>query len=121
MCEREGLGVVPYFSLAGGFLTGKYRSEADLAKSPRGEGAKKYLNPRGLGILKALDEVSARHSSDPAGVSLAWLLAQPVVTAPISSATSVDQLKSLIAGVQLELTGEDIALLNKASDWKQPQ
>jgi aryl-alcohol dehydrogenase-like predicted oxidoreductase len=118
LCEREGLGVIPYFSLAGGFLTGKYRSEADLAKSPRGQGAKKYLNDKGLGVLKALDLVSARHHSDPAGVSLAWLLAQPVVTAPISSATGVEQLKSLIAGAQLELTKEDIDLLNKASNWK---
>lgn len=118
LCEREGLGVVPYFSLAAGFLTGKYRSEADLSKSPRGQGVKKYLNEKGLAVLAALDEVSARHHSDPAGVALAWLVAQPVVTAPISSATSVEQLKSLVKGVQLELTKEDLALLDDASAWK---
>jgi aryl-alcohol dehydrogenase-like predicted oxidoreductase len=117
LCEREGLGVVPYFSLAAGFLTGKYRNESDLSKSPRGQGVQKYLNEKGLGILAALDQVSARHRSDPAGVALAWLVAQPVVTAPIASATSVEQLKSLVRGVQLELTKEDLALLDKASAW----
>jgi aryl-alcohol dehydrogenase-like predicted oxidoreductase len=118
LCEREGLGVVPYYSLAAGFLTGKYRSEADLSKSPRGGGVKKYMDEKGLGILAALDEVSARHNSDPAGVALAWLVAQPVVTAPIASATSVEQLKSLVKGVQLELTKADLALLEKASAWE---
>lgn len=118
LCQREGLGVIPYFSLAAGFLSGKYRSEADLAKSPRGQGLKKYLNEKGLRVLTALDEVSARYDSDPAGVALAWLAARPVVTAPIASATSVAQLKSLLAGVQLALTAEDIALLDKASAWE---
>ena len=118
LCQREGLGVIPYFSLAAGFLSGKYRSEADLAKSPRGQGLKKYLNEKGLRVLTALDEVSARHDSDPAGVALAWLAAQPVVTAPIASATSVAQLKSLLSGVQLALTAEDIAVLDKASAWE---
>jgi aryl-alcohol dehydrogenase-like predicted oxidoreductase len=118
LCQREGLGVIPYFSLAAGFLSGKYRSEADLAKSPRGQGLKKYLNEKGLRVLTALDEVSARHDSDPAGVALAWLAARPVVTAPIASATSVAQLKSLLSGVQLALTAEDIAVLDKASAWE---
>lgn len=118
LCQREGLGVIPYFSLAAGFLSGKYRSEADLAKSPRGQGLKKYLNEKGLRVLTALDEVSARHGSDPAGVALAWLAARPVVTAPIASATSVAQLKSLLSGVQLALTAEDIAVLDKASAWE---
>ena len=118
LCQREGLGVIPYFSLAAGFLSGKYRSEADLAKSPRGQGLKKYLNEKGLRVLTALDEVSARHDSDPAGVALAWLAARPVVTAPIASATSVAQLKSLLSGVQLALTAKDIAVLDKASAWE---
>ena len=118
LCQREGLGVIPYFSLAAGFLSGKYRSEADLAKSPRGQGLKKYLNEKGLRVLTALDEVSTRHDSDPAGVALAWLAARPVVTAPIASATSVAQLKSLLSGVQLALTAEDIAVLDKASAWE---
>jgi aryl-alcohol dehydrogenase-like predicted oxidoreductase len=117
LCEREGLGVVPYFSLAAGFLTGKYRSEADLSKSPRGDGSKKYLNPKGLAVLAALDEVSARHRTDLASVALGWLLSHPVITAPISSATSVGQLQSLLKGAQLELSAEDVALLDKASAW----
>lgn len=117
LCEREGLGVIPYFSLASGFLTGKYRSEADLAKSVRGQGVKKYLNPRGFAVLAALDEVGARHHTDPASVALAWLLTRPAVTAPIASVTSPAQLPSLLKGVQLVLTPGDIALLDKASDW----
>jgi aryl-alcohol dehydrogenase-like predicted oxidoreductase len=118
LCEREGLGVVPYFSLASGFLTGKYRTEADLSKSTRGAGAKKYLNPKGLAVLAALDEVSARHHTDLASVALAWLLSHPVITAPISSATSVEQLTGLLKGAQLELTQDDVAVLDKASAWE---
>jgi aryl-alcohol dehydrogenase-like predicted oxidoreductase len=118
ICQREGLGVIPYFSLAAGFLTGKYRTEEDLAKSPRGQGVKKYLNEKGLGVLKALDEVSARRHSDPASVALAWLLTRPVVTAPIASATTLTQLKSLLSGVQLELHADDVEQLDKASAWR---
>jgi len=88
LCIRENLGVITYFSLAAGFLTGKYRGEADLHKSKRGHGMDKYFTPRGFRILDALDQVAARHSVTPATVALAWLIAQPGVTAPISSATA---------------------------------
>jgi aryl-alcohol dehydrogenase-like predicted oxidoreductase len=117
ICLQQKIGVIPYFSLARGFLTGKYRSEADLNKSPRGGGVKPYLNDRGFRILQALDEVSARHDSRPAQVALAWLIARPSITAPIASATNLDQLKDLIAATQLELTAEDIKQLDKASAY----
>jgi aryl-alcohol dehydrogenase-like predicted oxidoreductase len=117
ICLQQKIGVIPYFSLARGFLTGKYRSEADLNKSPRGGGVKPYLNGRGFRILQALDEVSARHDSRPAQVALAWLIARPSITAPIASATNLDQLKDLIAATQLELTAEDIKQLDKASAY----
>ncbi|TDW97374.1 aldo/keto reductase [Dinghuibacter silviterrae] len=120
ICAEHGLGVVPYYSLAAGFLTGKYRTEADLGKSTRGGGVKKYLTPKGLGVLKALDEVSARHQTDLASVALAWLMARPTVTAPIASATSVAQLQSLFKGAQLELNSQDIVQLDLASAWKLP-
>jgi aryl-alcohol dehydrogenase-like predicted oxidoreductase len=115
LCVREGLGVITYFSLAAGFLTGKYRSEADFGKSARGPGMKKYLNPRGLRILAALDAIAARHRATPAQVSLAWLVARPGVTAPIASATSVAQLDELLAGVRLQLSPDDVAALDAAS------
>ena len=115
LCMAEGIGVITYFSLARGFLSGKYRSEADLGKSPRGSGIKKYLNERGQRILKALDEMSAKHGAKPAEVALAWLIAQPGVTAPIASATSLAQLESLIRSTSLGLSAEDITLLNTAS------
>ncbi|WP_406700503.1 aldo/keto reductase [Singulisphaera sp. Ch08] len=115
VCRAAGLGVIPYYSLASGFLTGKYRSEADLAKSSRGQGVKKYLNDRGFRILKALDDVAGRYSSTPARVAIAWLLAQPSVTAPIASATCVEQLDDLIEATRLELDGPAIDLLNHAS------
>lgn len=115
VCREAGIGVIPYYSLASGFLTGKYRSEADLAKSARGQGVKKYLNDRGFRILAALDDVAARYSSTPARVAIAWLLARPSVTAPIASATSVEQLNDLIEATRLELDGPAIDLLNQAS------
>ena len=115
LCVRQGLAVIPYFSLAAGFLTGKYRSEADLSKSPRGAGLKKYLNERGLRILAALDAVAARQGSTPAAVALAWLLARPSITAPIVSATSLAQLETLIAATRLQLPASDIEQLNQAS------
>jgi len=115
VCREHGLGVIPYFSLASGFLTGKYRSEADLAKSPRGRLAKKYLNERGLRILAALDDVARKYDSTPARVALAWLLARPSVTAPIASATSLAQLRDLIAATELALDAESIDALNRAS------
>ena len=115
LCLDKKIGVISYFSLASGFLTGKYRSEADLSKSPRGRNAKKYLNERGYRILNALDEVASRYSSTPARVSLAWLIARPSVTAPIASATSLEQLDDLIEATRLELDSSSIEMLNQAS------
>lgn len=115
VAERYQLGVMPYWSLAAGFLTGKYRSETDLSKSVRGGAASKYLNEKGFAVLEALDKVAARHNTQPATVSLAWLLANPLITAPIASATSQEQLKTLFDAADLKLEQEDIALLNNAS------
>jgi aryl-alcohol dehydrogenase-like predicted oxidoreductase len=112
--EHE-LGAIPYYSLAAGFLTGKYRSTADLGKSPRGGGAKSKLNERGLRILGALDSVSARLDARPAQVALAWLMARPGITAPIASATNMDQLADLVAAVRLDLDADAIEALDKAS------
>ena len=115
LCMAEDIGVITYFSLARGFLSGKYRSEADLGKSARGGGVKDYLNPRGYGILAALDAVSARHKAKQAEVALAWIIQREGVTAPIASATSLEQLESLIKAASLELDKNDIAELDKAS------
>jgi aryl-alcohol dehydrogenase-like predicted oxidoreductase len=115
LCEREQIGVITYFSLAKGFLSGKYRGEADLAKSPRGGGVKAYLNPRGFRILDALDKVAAQHKAKPAEVALAWAMARPGVTAPIASATSVEQVASLVRATALALTPADMAALDKVS------
>lgn len=118
LCMEKGVGVIPYFSLASGFLTGKYRSEKDLANRPRGEYVKKYLNDRGFRILDALDQVAARYHTVPAVVSLAWLIARPGVTAPIASATSLDQLADLIEATKLALDPSSIERLNMASAAK---
>ena len=115
LCLEKKIGVISYFSLASGFLTGKYRSEDDLSKSPRGRRAKGYMNERGFRILDALDEVAKRYSSTPARVSLAWLIARPSVTAPIASATSLEQLDDLIEATRLELDDSSIEMLNQAS------
>jgi aryl-alcohol dehydrogenase-like predicted oxidoreductase len=115
LCQQKGLGVITYFSLARGFLTGKYRSEADLSKSPRGQGVKSYLNDRGFRILDALDKVAKQRGSTPARVSLAWLIARPSVTAPIASATNLGQLNELIEATKLELDPASIEQLNQAS------
>jgi aryl-alcohol dehydrogenase-like predicted oxidoreductase len=116
LCLDEELGVIGFSSLASGFLTGKYRSSADAAKSPRGNTViTKYLNPRGLRILAALDEIAAATGSTPGRVALAWLLARPGVTSPIASATSIAQLRELTAAVELVLDAEAMALLDKAS------
>jgi aryl-alcohol dehydrogenase-like predicted oxidoreductase len=115
LTSAEGLGVITYFSLAKGFLSGKYRSEADLGKSPRGGGIGGYLNPRGFAILGALDAVSARYGARPAEVALAWIMARPDVTAPIASATTVDQLDSLVKAASLVLDASDMAALEQAS------
>jgi aryl-alcohol dehydrogenase-like predicted oxidoreductase len=115
LCLEKGVGVIPFSSLASGFLTGKYRSEKDLANRPRGESVRKYLNDRGFRILGALDQVAAQYHSVPAAVSLAWLIARPGVTAPIASATSLDQLNDLIEATNLELDPSSIELLTMAS------
>lgn len=117
LCVEEQVGAICYFGLASGFLTGKYRSEADLAKSARGGGVKKYLNDRGLRILAALDEVSARLGATPAQTALAWLMARPGVTAPIASATSVEQLHDILGAARLELDADAVASLDAASAY----
>ena len=115
LCVREDIGVITYFSLASGFLTGKYRSDADFGKSARGPGMKKFMNPRGMRILDTLDDVARRYSATPAQVSLAWLMARPGVTAPIASATTVDQLRELLRATTLKLDGAAMVALNEAS------
>jgi aryl-alcohol dehydrogenase-like predicted oxidoreductase len=113
---REQIGVISYYSLASGFLTGKYRSEADLVKSVARSGAAgKYLNGHGLRVLAALDEVAHRHDATPAQVALAWLMAQPGISAPIASATSVAQVQELAGATTLRLTTEDIETLDQVS------
>lgn len=111
---KEEIGIIPYFSLAAGFLTGKYRSDKDFSKSPRGTRMEKYLNPKGFRILDTLDAVGKRNGATPAEVSLAWLVAQPGVTAPIASATSVEQVRSLAKGVRLTLSDADLKALTDA-------
>jgi aryl-alcohol dehydrogenase-like predicted oxidoreductase len=115
LCVAEEIGVIAYYSLAKGFLSGKYRSPADLGQSPRGGGVRGYLNPRGLRILDALAEVAARHGAKSAEVALAWLIAQPGVTAPIASATSPAQVDSLIRAATLALSADDLAALDSAA------
>lgn len=115
LCVREGIGVIPYYSLAAGFLTGKYRSEADLAGRARGAKVKNYLNERGFRILAALDQVSARLKSTPTKVALAWLLQRPGITAPIASATSAEQLRDLLDAVALQLDPDSVMALDGAS------
>ena len=115
VCLENDLGVVTYYSLASGFLTGKYRSEDDLNKSKRGGGVKKFLNERGFRILDALDQVADKHQVEQASVALAWLIYHPSITAPIASVTDLSQLKSFTEAANLKLTPEDISLLDKAS------
>ena len=113
LCARHGLGVIPYFGLASGFLTGKYRSKADLKQSPRGEDVVAYLTARGFKVLAALDAVAAKRDATPAQVALAWLMTK--VTAPLASATSLKQLGDLVASARLKLTSDDIKVLETAS------
>ncbi|EIM24552.1 aldo/keto reductase [Microvirga lotononidis] len=115
LCRKEEVGVIPYYGLASGFLTGKYRSEADFGKSVRGGRMAAYLDDRGRRILAALDEVSARKNATPARIALAWLMARPGLTAPIASATSVEQVRDLVQATQVRLGDEDIAELDRAS------
>jgi aryl-alcohol dehydrogenase-like predicted oxidoreductase len=115
LCLENDVGVITYYSLAGGFLTGKYRSEADFSKSPRGRTVAKYLNDKGLAILTALDAVAEAADTTPAAAAIAWVIAQPGVTAAIASATSEDQLGSLVAAARLELSPEALESLSRAS------
>jgi aryl-alcohol dehydrogenase-like predicted oxidoreductase len=111
ICTEHGLGVIAYYALAAGFLTGKYRRESDLAGSARARVVAGYLQPRGLALLEALDRTAARHDATPAQIALAWLMARPSVTAPIASATSVRQLSEIVKAAQIALTQEDFAAL----------
>ncbi len=119
LCVAQGIAVVPYYGLASGFLTGKYRTPADLAGKARASAAQKYLNEFGLGVLAALDQVAVEVRATPAQVALAWLAAQPSVAAPIASATSVAQVEELLGAMRLGLTADQLAVLNTAS--KKPQ
>jgi aryl-alcohol dehydrogenase-like predicted oxidoreductase len=114
-CLKEGIGVIPYYSLASGFLSGKYRSEADVGNAQRGAGVKKYINPKGMAVLKALDEAAARCGATQAQVALAWLLQRKSITAPIVSATSLKQLDDVLNSTTLELDPESVAALDNAS------
>lgn len=114
-CLKQGIGVIPYYSLASGFLTGKYRSEADVGGAQRGAGVKKYINPKGTAVLKALDEAAEKNGATLAQVALAWLLQRKAITAPIVSATSLKQLDDVLNSTTLELDPESVAALDKAS------
>lgn len=116
LCVAQEVGVISYFSLASGFLTGKYRSKRDLEGRARGEDVEKYLDDRGMRILSALDEVSERHAAKPAQVALAWLLTRPGITAPIASATSLQQLDQLVGAAQLKLDEGSVRKLSEASE-----
>jgi aryl-alcohol dehydrogenase-like predicted oxidoreductase len=120
LCRKNGLGVIPYFPLASGFLTGKYRSEKDLSGRARAEIVKKYLDDRGFRILDALDQVARQVRSAPAAVALAWLIARPGITAPIASASSLDQLNELMKSLELELDPSAVELLNRATEVRKP-
>ena len=115
LCLAEGIGVIPYYALGAGFLTGKYRSEADFGKSPRGGRMDRYLNARGFRILAALDAAAARHEVEPAAIAMAWLMAQPTIAAPIASATSLTQFRTIAAGTQLALSPADLDALDQAA------
>jgi len=121
VCRESQLGVIPYFSLASGFLTGKYRSEQDTVSRSRGSRVQKYLNPRGLRILDALDEIANQYNATPAQISLAWLLAKPVITAPIASATSVEQLDELLNATRLKLDAAAVQKLEEASAYSEEE
>jgi aryl-alcohol dehydrogenase-like predicted oxidoreductase len=118
LCVKEHLGVIPYFSLASGFLTGKYRTQADLEKSARGKFVQKYMNERGLRIVAALDGVAKQMGSTPARVALAWLMARPSITAPIASATRLEQLEELVEATKLKLDARAMSLLDEASAYE---
>jgi aryl-alcohol dehydrogenase-like predicted oxidoreductase len=115
VCVAETIGITPYYGLAAGFLTGKYRSEKDFGQSPRGRSMGKYLNERGLKILAALDSVAGKHKANQAQVAIAWLIARPGVTSPIASATKLAHIADLAAAASLRLDAEDMKRLNDAS------
>ena len=117
VAAKYSLGVIPYFSLGSGFLTGKYKSREDAAGANREQQVGKYFDERGMRILKALGEVAGQTGAKQASIALAWLLAQPTITAPIASATSVDQLDSLAAAVDLTLTPEQVTMLTEAGAY----
>ena len=117
-CVKEELGVISYFSLARGFLSGKYRQESDRSQSPRGAGVKKYMNDRGFQIIDTLEEIAAEHKSNCAQIAIAWLVHRPSITAPIASATKMEQLDDLIAAAQIELSDENIKRLDAASQYE---
>lgn len=121
VCQENHIGVITYFSLASGFLSGKYRSDKDLENRSRGSRVQKYLNPRGLRILSALDEVSKQYSVTPVQVSLAWLLAKPTITAPIASATSVKQLDELLGAARVKLDPGAVQKLDQASAYSEEE
>jgi aryl-alcohol dehydrogenase-like predicted oxidoreductase len=118
LCQNDSIAVIPYYSLAAGFLTGKYRGEEDLKKSARGATVKKYLTDRGKRILAALDDMSRRFRSTPGQVALAWLMTRPAVTAPIASATSLDQVRDLVSATRMQLDAGAIVELDHASEWQ---
>jgi len=121
VCRENHLGVIPYFSLASGFLTGKYRSEKDLQGRSRGSRVQKYMNPRGFRILAALDEIAHEYKATPAQIALAWLMAKPAVTAPIASATNLHQLEELMGAARISLDAEAVAKLDRASEYKEKE
>jgi aryl-alcohol dehydrogenase-like predicted oxidoreductase len=121
VCRENHAGVIPYFSLASGFLTGKYRSQKDLENRSRGSRVQQYLNPRGLRILAALDEVSEEYNATPAQISLAWLLAKPTITAPIASATNVKQLDELLGAARVKLDSAAVDKLDQASAYSEEE
>jgi aryl-alcohol dehydrogenase-like predicted oxidoreductase len=116
VCREQEIGVISYYSLASGFLSGKYRSEQDLSDSVRSREVKKYLNDRGFRILTALDEIAQNYHTTATSVALAWLIARPTITAPIVSATNTNQLQEIIAAVALKLDSHSIHLLDQASN-----
>jgi aryl-alcohol dehydrogenase-like predicted oxidoreductase len=119
LCREQGIGVIPYYSLASGFLSGKYRAGESLPATARAGGVQKaYMNERGFAILAAVDKVAAAAGATPAQVALAWLVHRPSITAPIASATTVAQLKELVGGIELKLGEDAIAQLDQASDWR---
>jgi aryl-alcohol dehydrogenase-like predicted oxidoreductase len=119
LCREAGLGVITYYSLASGFLSGKYRSADDLSKSTRGQNAGHYLTARGFRILEALDRAADRYHVQPASVALAWLIARPGITAPIASVTNLAQLDEMLKASTLELDAASLDLLNGSSAWRE--